>query len=183
MLIRLLFVVMCFLIVVTTRRRVANERDWVFLLLGMFFTVLAETFWLFNITLAIAVYCFVPVAYALRAANKKYVTVLIILSILALPLGFWVRGSALSVSAILYFFLYIAAVVAAARNLWINVNYIPFSNRALALSGMLLFLVCDICMVVSYMAQCSMAYLSGYATWVLFPLAQLILALSALKWE
>ena len=181
MLIRLLIVIACFFIIFASFRRAANDRDWIFLLTGMFFTVLAETLWLFNTTLAVAMYCAVPAAYALRVAKKSYALVLIATIICALPLGFWVRGNALSAFAILYICLYISTIVASVRNLWINVNSVPFSNRMLTLIGVLLFLVCDICMVVSYTVHGSLSYISCYATWVLFPSAQLSLAFSALN--
>lgn len=181
--VKFVYIALCFAITLYTRLYCVSKYDWTYLAIGMFFTLISDFFLLLfdHQPAGVTAFCMVHVAYILRV--RKDVHLLGFTLLAAVPLLVW-ADYMVAVSA-LYACLFIQDIVAN----WINYRRKGFSiNRVLMLMGLLLFALCDINVLLFNLPRYTdfpphVADTAFGLIWVFYTPAQLLLALSAVKWE
>lgn len=163
-----------------------SRRDWFWLTIALACTLGADYFLILHDRHlpGVAVFCFAHVAYILRAVtskpgfNRRFISKvpILITGLVAIAMALFWLDTIYVVTAI-YGALFIANIIISAR-------YLP-RNRGLAITGLLLFAACDICVLIFNMP----AYLGAPIwlrdiypmIWVFYLPSQALLSISAVS--
>lgn len=171
------FIAICFGIAALSFFLCKSKRDWLFLTLALGFTLWADYFLILHDRHlpGVAVFCFAHGAYILRATNKppKFLLGLALL----IPAFFWLDP--IYVFTALYAALFVSNIYITARHLK--------HNRLLAVTGLLLFAACDVCVLIfnlpGYFGAPSWLRNIYPMIWVFYLPSQVILAISAIDFR
>ncbi|MCL2528245.1 MAG: lysoplasmalogenase family protein [Defluviitaleaceae bacterium] len=165
-----------------------SRRDWLWLVLALGFTLWADYFLILHnrhLT-GVAVFCFAHLAYIIRAVNQRQ-------NDKDRPFP-WSRIFAIGLVVIVLAFIFFDAIYVVTglyatlfiSNIYVSARYLK-RNRALTITGLLLFAACDICVMIF-----NMPLYFGAPAWLLniFPLiwvfylpSQALLAISAVGYS
>ena len=191
-------IALCFIVAIGSYRFCYSKRDWAFLAAAMGFTLASDYFLVLvhNYRAGVFVFCFVHMIYILRVSDNWEKS---LMKIGATILGGWLAFvifafipalpilDTLIVFAVVYAALFIQNIVAHIK-LYQRDSGFPMVNRRLMLAGMILFALCDIHVLMFNLPRfipISPAIAAwGYAwMWVFYAPSQLLLSISAVKWE
>ena len=194
------FVAACFGVALASYFFCRSRKDWLWLVLGLAFTVAADYFLVLHGLhyIGVAVFCFAHVAYIVRAVNASpggLRRVLPVLAVIVAALAYFVLAlcvlswlnrihSSSRVFVIIFSVETVAIVYALLfiTNIYVSARYIRH-NRVLVIAGLLLFAACDICVLLF-----NLPFYFGAPGWLrgVFPLiwvfylpSQALLAVSA----
>lgn len=197
--IKYLSIVLCFLLAMLSTRNSfknkINTRDIFLLRLGMFITVIADLcLVIFDFyILGIAFFTLVQITYAVRYSTRKFNALLINYLIVFLCIVFSYELFNLFIVRVnillpmsLFYSICLTLSVSKAINVWKKDLY-PSPSKYMIVLGMILFLLCDICVALSNIS--ALLPLTGYSlrsfeeicrllVWVFYLPSQLLLALS-----
>ena len=203
---KFVFIAVCFGTALGSYFFCKNKRDWFWLTLALGFTLAADYFLVLHDwhLLGVAVFCFAHLAYIGRAlaGNRQIVTsaelrqkdryrgpvlgagsyklVIALLAVIAaaITIAFFVPIGIFIVT-VLYAVLFVT-------NIYVNARYLQH-NRKLAITGLLLFAACDICVLLFnlpvYMG--APVWLRGVfpLIWVFYLPSQILLSVSAMDYS
>jgi len=193
--IKFAFIAACFAVAVLSFFRCNCKKDWAWLVGGLAFTLGADYFLVLqnNHVSGVAVFLFAHVCYIERAMNamkQKIKPVTKRLGIVAIALIFLFvlhTGSVVIGLAIGYAVLFVSNLVVNFRHLTCRETRIPKLNRALTCAGLVLFALCDICVMLFNLPQYFGAYHGLTAVfpliWVFYLPSQIILAVTAVRFS
>ena len=196
---KFVFIVVCFMVALGSYFFCKNKRDWFWGSLALGFTLVADFFLVLHDwhLPGVAVFCFAHLAYIMRAMEHRrgllrrsaprnderkplpllwflFLVIAVVLTILAFV---WV--DAIFVVSALYATLFISNIIISARYLQ--------HNRWLAITGLLLFLACDICVLLFNLPRYigAPAWLTGVfpLIWVFYLPSQVLLSVSAVDFR
>jgi len=181
MTLKFVFVAVCFAIAAVSFFFCRNKKDWLWLTLGLLFTVAADYFLVIhNRHLpGVAVFSFVHMCYILRVLQPKARKLaLFIVPFLAGAIFIAFMNEALLVLAGIYAGLF-------ALNIAINIKFCKI-NKPLVLTGLVLFMLCDInVMLFNLPRELGVSIYFPWAftlIWVFYLPSQLLLAVSAVAY-
>ena len=177
-------IALCFLIALCSRRFARSKEDWAYLVAAMGLTLIADYFLVLahNHRAGVFVFCFVHMVYILRVSINRKETIRKIVSICAkgaivLTLAMFLNLDILIVLTVIYAGLFI-------KNLVTHFKYCRF-NRRLILTGLILFALCDIHVLMFNLPRyipavpLAVAEWGRFWIWVFYTPAQFLLSLSA----
>ncbi|MCL2839688.1 MAG: lysoplasmalogenase family protein [Defluviitaleaceae bacterium] len=177
------FVAMCFFIALISFFRCNSKKDWAWLVSGLAFTLGADYFLVLhnNHLVGIAVFCFAHVCYIIRADKRKLFLIPLVAGLVFIAV--W-NGSVIMLAGI-YAALFLV-------NLYVNFKFlqnkktsIPKLNRALIFTGLCLFALCDVNVLIFNLPQYFNVDESLQAIfpliWIFYLPSQALLAISALR--
>jgi len=182
---KFVFIVLCFALALGSYFFCKSKRDWAFLSLGMLFTVIADFFLVMqnNHLPGVATFCFAHIFYIIRGGQfatpkwKRTIYVMLPLAVVAIAAFAW--ASVLLAVAGLYALLFISNII-------INTKFCKV-NRHLMLSGLILFALCDVNVLLFNIPQhfdtvidFSWAFVF---IWVFYVPSQLLIAVSGVKFR
>ena len=182
--IKFLWVAACFALALFSYAFCRDKKDWAWLSAGMGFTLLADYFLVLydDQPPGLAAFCLTHLFYFMRAAGFRYGWIPLATALCAAPwaskLG-WVAGA-----GIVYGLLFIENIAANAVNLIRNVSRAPRVNRILTLTGLALFALCDVNVLLFNLPRfidfpLQTAQTAYALIWVFYAPSQLLLAASA----
>jgi len=215
---KFIFIAACFGVALVSYFFCRSVRDWLWLMLGLAFTLAADYFLVLHDRhlVGVAIFCFTHAAYIMRAVaassepsrgvfsrlphrKKAWHRVLLIglgllmivpayTALSQLLGGLYAFNTRFAATTVITGIYVIAALYAALFiiNIYISARYIQH-NRVLIVAGLLLFAACDICVLIFNLPR-----YFGAPVWLnrVFPLiwvfylpSQLMLALSAIRWQ
>lgn len=145
-------IVLCFSISLFTGINKINKKDVILLQFGLFLTVLADLFFLilYNNELGVAIFCIVQILYSIRYDIDKasliirnFIIIFIIVAILYVVVSILIKEVDVILFIGLYYSICLITSVWKAINVYIN-KVFPSTNRYMVVYGMILFLLCDI---------------------------------------
>ena len=179
------FIAACFVVALTSYFICWSRRDWRWLVLGLAFTLGADYFLiLHNRHLpGVAVFCFAHVAYIMRAVSDKKSRIYALLP-------FAVAGLAIAALAMVWLDgIYVVTAMYGTlfvTNIYLSARHIR-RNRALVMTGLLLFAACDICVLLfnlpRYMGAPEVLRIVFPLIWVFYLPSQVLLAVSAVDFS
>ncbi len=197
--IKFICIILCFIITLLTGKDSLSKRDLFLLQIGLFFTVIADYFFLIEhkYTLGVLSFCIVQIIYSIRHdIQKKDVTIrnymIIFLTVFSSYLiinTFIIKIDLLFVVGFYYSMALITSVakaIKARKN-----NLYPYPNKHMIAWGMILFLLCDINVglanitkVVNLSQSLLKTFLdkSFLLIWLFYLPSQVLLALSGYKY-
>lgn len=197
--IKYLCVVLCFVLSIVANKNsltdLANHRDVVLLQMALFITAIADfclVIFEFYI-LGVILFAFVQITYSLRYATKEPITILVkfIVIFLGIAISYFtvsifIEKTNVLAPVLLFYSICLlisvsSAIVAFKKNLY------PSPGKYMIVFGMILFLLCDLCVALSNLSE--ILQLTGYdlgwvqqsfsfLIWFFYLPSQLLLALS-----
>lgn len=147
-----LCIILCFTISLLIGENFLNRKDLFLLQISLFFTVIADYFFLIThkYILGIVSFCIVQIIYSVRhdiknkvSTIKKFIMTLILVLIIYLIISnFIITIDLIFVVGIYYAIALIVSVIKAIKSC--KYNYYPSPNKYMIAWGMILFLLCDI---------------------------------------
>ena len=197
--IKYLCVLFCFLLCLRINKNsftdIFNHRDIFLLQLAMLITVISDfCLVIFDFyILGVFLFSLVQITYSVRFSNKKPKTILIRFSIIFLCIVVLYSVAILFIAGInvlfpisLFYFICLLMSVSSAIVVWKNNSY-TFFSKYMIVFGMILFLLCDICVALSNILLLlpftgydleGVQQISSFLIWVFYLPSQLLLSLS-----
>ena len=177
---KFIFIAVCLAVAIVSYFFCRSRRDWALLVCGLGFTLGADYFLILRHEHlhGVFLFCFVQVCYICRGLGtrlefKRVCTLVIMAAVWIFAASFW-----LFTLVGLYAGLF-------ALNIWVNYKFYVWPGRRIVLTGLVLFALCDINVLIFNLPQ----YL-GYSQslravfpliWVFYLPSQFLLAISAIK--
>jgi hypothetical protein len=179
--VRFIFIIACALLVIATRARCVDNRDWKYLLIAIMATVAADFFLVLqNMHMAgVAVFCFAHMAYVCRALREKAWRLPLVAGMLLVWAAALIYGEVIVMAAVYAAFF--------AVNIFVSMKYLPLPrvNRLLVLAGLCLFVLCDVnvgLMNLPGYFGAPLYFRNFYAlVWIFYVPSQLLLGVSAFR--
>jgi len=182
-------IVVCFFVAAGSYFFCNSKKDWAYLMAAMGFTLLADYFLViaFNYRVGVFIFCFAHIAYILRVSDNKKKSLQWIISPFVFGwLYYYLFGTWMSQLQTLAFIYAILFAV----NLGTHIKrYRYINNRRLILTGLILFVLCDIHVLMfnlpHHLPMIPTAVSDWGRTWiwVFYAPSQILLCLSAVKWK
>lgn len=156
-------------------KRVFSKKDYFLLIAAMFFTVVSDLFIieLYKFEIGVTVFCAAQLIYFVRHTKKpKYLIYCPLMIIPAALVYFFLQQSYLFFISAVYAECLILSVGSAVTAF--HKKHFPFPNNYIILSGMILFLLCDI-----NVGLFNLSVTDGRIIWVFYAPSQILLAFSA----
>ena len=179
-----LYIAACFAIALGSYFFCWSKRDWLLLTLGLAFTLAADYFLILHDRhlIGVAVFCFAHVAYIYRGYAQSHTQprlALALVGLLLIIVGLMLTSDPIYAITAAYAALFIFNIYVSARHLK--------RNRALVITGLLLFAACDICVLLFNLPRYygAPAWLRdiNFLIWVFYLPSQALLAVSAVNWR
>ena len=178
---KFIFITVCLGVAVLSYFFTHSKKDWGFLVGGLASTALADYFLVLhdNHLPGVAVFCFAHIFYILRVYKKpqaKYLAA----SVGAIIFAFYTREALFSLGAT-YAILFIFSIVVNIKS-----TQLPRANKAIVLTGLILFALCDInVLLFNLPRQFGVGSFPWAFTliWVFYLPAQALLAISSIAWS
>ena len=208
--VKFVFIAACLTVALVSFVICKSRRDWLWLVLGLGFTLGADYFLiLHNLHLAgVAVFCFAHMAYIMRATSASqqgprqqgnpgvswsYAFLDCFASFANVNGGYWRLVPLFAVPVVMVAFftfnIYLVTGLYAAlfiTNIYVSARYIRH-NRVLVIAGLLLFAACDICVFIfnlpHYLGAPRWLAMVFPLIWVFYLPAQALLAVSAVDFS
>jgi len=185
---KFIFILACFLVALGSFFICKNKRDWFLLSLALGFTLVADFFLILHDwhLPGVAVFCFAHIAYIMRAISQgqesnRQITAFAmpgVFVVIAIGLAL-IRVDAIFVVSGLYAVLFISNIIVSTRYLQ--------HNRRLVITGLLLFLACDVCVLIFNLPVYFDApgWLTGVfpLIWVFYLPSQVLLSISGVDFS
>ena len=189
------FIALCFLIALYSYRFCVSKKDWTYLSVAMGFTLISDFFLVLagNYRAGVFFFCFAHMAYILRVNTNRSV-IRIGAAVLA---GVMIGGLLYFILPVHDFLVILAAVYASLflQNLSAHVRYcrsggpdvLPLANRWLMLSGLILFALCDVHVMLFSLPDFlpvpeEIGHWGLMWIWIFYTPSQLLLSISAIRW-
>lgn len=188
MIIKFIFIVICFIIAALSYYKCNSKKDWTLLTAGLLFTVGADYFLIIqNMHMpGVAVFCFAHICYILRVANiSKGVKRALVIAVSVWIFLLFVNNALLALAGT-YAVLFMV-------NIAVNIHYfrqentlLPKLNKTLLLAGLILFALCDVNVALFNLPRQFEGLLPDvfpqafYLIWVFYLPSQLLLAISGI---
>lgn len=174
-------ILLCFLLAALLYQTSTNQKDSRFVVIGLFFTVIADVnLVLVNAhVLGVFFFCLVQLTY-LRRLTMRYFWFSMIVVTTAILFAFFISSQTLYVLAALYAFLILSVTTATWR------SKLPRFNKRCASWGMLLFILCDLHVALSNQLPASHGYseMASDLIWLFYLPSQVLLAMSGwYRWQ
>jgi len=168
-------ILLCFLFAVALYWTSTNKRDSKFVVMGLFFTVIADV----NLVLmnehvlGVFFFCLVQLTY-LKRLTSRYFRFSVIVATIAMLSAFFISSQTLYVLAGLYAFLILSVTTAT----W--ASKLPQFNKQCASWGMILFILCDLHVALGNQLPVDYWYdaLAHNMVWLFYLPSQTLLAMS-----
>jgi len=203
--IKYLCILLCFLLsIISTKGSLRqagtdmiDNRDIILLQLAMFITVIADLcLVIFDFyILGVALFSLVQITYCVRYTTKKLKVILLNFIIIFLCIGssyiiasLFIEGINVLLPVSLFYFICLLNSVIKAIEAWEN-NLYPSPNKYMIVLGMVLFLLCDLCVALSAITtvfpltgyfMSNFAQITLFLIWVFYLPSQLLLSLSGI---
>ena len=184
------FICLCFVISAVSYRFCFSKRDCGFLISGMALTVVSDFFLVYRDMDYRGLFIFFTVhaAYMLRASRHTKRCAVFIAALTACFAPFYFFFDPVGVAAVLYACFFACDLIINVRMYTIKNNFIPRKNKILILTGLCLFLLCDLSVVVfnlpRYYAVSGGVTQTAYVVmWICYLSSQLLLSVSGLKYK
>ncbi|NLZ49791.1 MAG: hypothetical protein GX895_13625 [Clostridiales bacterium] len=193
-------ILLCFVLSLLIDEYGLNHKDTLLLQLGLLFTTLADLFFLILdfCELGVITFCLVQIIYFMRYLSKnnhytviKLITFIVITTIIYLTLSIFSKNIMfLFMVAFIYTITLIASVIRSIKSC--KEKYFPSPNRYMIVVGMMLFMLCDINVGLSYLASNSNFHCtflnkyeatSSFLIWLFYLPSQVLLALSGYDFD
>jgi len=200
--IKYLCVLLCFLLSIVSKRKpiidTGNYTDIFLLRLALFITVFADLcLVIFEVNiLGVVLFCLVQITYSVRYTTVKIKTTLISFFIIFqcivltyLIACLFIREINILLPISIFYFICLFTSVSKAIKACKN-NLYPFPNKFMIALGMILFLLCDLCVFLSYINIKlpltgnfirSVQQIASLLVWVFYLPSQLLLSLSGIN--
>jgi len=169
-------IVLCLLLAINLARNSGDKTDSKYVVVALFFTMIADIFLLFNLShfAGVATFCVVQLIYIKRYHRKLFIFALIIATLIP-PAIFFLPFEPLHVLAGAYAIFILTTFFATFK------AKLPAFNLKCIRLGMLLFILCDLHVALYNQLSSSSSYYSVAAIlmWVFYLPAQVLLTLSA----
>ena len=190
-------IILCFLITLLIGKNHLNQKDKILLQAGFFVTILADLCFLIldYYILGITFFCLVQIIYYNRyKRNRRYKATLINVRLLIIFLLIMVIYRILNLFIIKIDFIFaialfysICIIISVAESIRVFKNNLyPYPNKSMILWGMILFLLCDLNIAISYMTRgffMSLHNFSNLLIWVFYLPSQVLLSVSGYKFK
>jgi len=183
------FVVCCLVIALLSYFKCYSKRDWAWLVSGLAFTVGADYFLVLhnNHLYGVAVFCFAHVCYIMRAITRRTRFVFLSFGLVAVLVAIaFMSGSVIALGGI-YATLFSLNLVVNFKFFGNEKTRLPKLNRVLVLAGLVLFMLCDVNVLLINLPRYFGApqWLSSFfpLIWVFYLPSQGLLAVSAVGFE
>ncbi len=201
--IKYLCILLCFLLSILSTKKlcivtnidIVNHRDIVLLQFAMFLTVIADLCLVILdfYTIGVVFFCFVQITYCVRYTTNSIETTLgkffiIFLFIVCLYIigGFFIGQINILLPILSFYSICLLSSVTKGIKVW-KKNLYPSPNKYMIVFGMILFLLCDICVALSNIpvflhfiggVMISFQQITSFLIWVFYLPSQLLLSLS-----
>lgn len=184
---KFIFIVLCFIIALSSYWFCRSKKDWAYLSVAMGFTLVSDLFLLVvnNHAMGVLTFWFVQMAYILRVSEDLQKSKMKIMATIIGGMAAFIifRSDILIVLAVVYALLFVQNVIA-------HVKYFSrgMPNRHMMLMGILLFALCDIHVLMFNLPgflpgiPVQIGAWGGTWIWVFYAPSQLLLSASAVRW-
>lgn len=179
-------IVSCAVIAIFAHRRAFDKKDGNLLIGALLLTVLADTFLLFTSwhILGVSIFCLVHLVYIYRYRARffKHCCILTLIVFALCSIGYFLSVEhmlLLGIIALLYAALFLTSTYSV-----FTTKSLPKKNKLLACGGMVLFILCDINVVLYNTLPAGMWIyeLSAFLIWVFYLPSQLLISLSSIDY-
>jgi len=186
--IKFTFVALCFVVALVSFLRSYSRRDWFWLTAGMGFTVAADYFLVLHDRhlIGITIFCFAHICYILRAIDVRLQSWPALVFLMS-GIFIVVLARSVYVIAAVYATLFAINIIVNGLHLRQKKARLPKHNRVLVLTGLILFMLCDICVLLYNLPTYYGASIQWRQVlplvWVFYLPSQVLLALSGVRFK